>query len=69
MASPTMTVLEKGRIGAVIRKSGESPELLPVAVCAESVPFRSDPVTGKLGRRGIGVGGLSAGVYEPECRP
>ena len=28
----------------------------PVAVGVESVPFRSDPVTGKLGRRGTGAG-------------
>ena len=42
--------------GAVIRKSGQIPEHIPDAVGAEPVPLRSDPVTGKLGRRGTGAG-------------
>ena len=33
--------------GAVIRKSGESPEHYPMLYVQESVPFRSDPVTGE----------------------
>ena len=33
--------------GAVIRKSGESPEHYPMLYVQESVFFRSDPVTGE----------------------
>lgn len=44
MASPTKAAF---LAGAVIRKSGESPEHYPMLYVQESVPFRSDSVTGE----------------------
>ena len=61
MASLTLPIFAAG---AVIRKSGQIPEHIPDAVGAEPVPLRSDPVTGKLGRRGTDVT-----TCEPEDQP